>query len=208
MKKTFLLFVIGLVSLSATAQDTKQKVKYKPEYHHEAGVSSWYGFGDNYGLYLLDRNENIPTKNLWGIGLYELHGIRFNPHFILSAEISAKFHYSYADHNSFHDGITTPCDVYGLRFLVGINFKYIILKKYRWSPYIEANYLGGVLIHRTKGYNPRVVDGEITKFRTVVDLSICAGATYRITEQKGLFLGAGYQFPDNALLLKVGYQFR
>lgn len=65
-----------------------------------------------------------------------------------------------------------------------------------------------MLVNRTKGYNPGVIDGEITKFRAVADISVCAGATYKITKQTGLFFGAGYQFPDNALLLRVGYQFR
>lgn len=218
MEKIFITVLFGSLITFLYAQNDTIKPKTKISYYHETAVSGMYGLSENYGIGVMSNNEYIPTKNLWGIGIHELHGIQFNPHLILSAEIDFIFSKSYADYDGVYNAFVehiTPCDVISYRFMVGLNLKYIILKRFNWSPYLEINYQNGLLSTTTKGYPSddlpdyaHSFDREIQYISRTFYASAFAGASYKVNDRQRLYLGLGYMFPGNILLTKIGYQFR
>ncbi|MDY6348773.1 MAG: hypothetical protein SPL42_10175 [Bacteroidales bacterium] len=230
MKKMTLFITLVFTVSYLNAQKNEKRERHNIRYYHEVGINSLICLYGSPGLDIISRNEFIPTKTPWGIGLYELHGIKFNPHLILSAELNLNFIHATANYN-YVDGYYTivdengnpllpgmperkvsPCNINGVNFHFGVNLKYIILKKFKWSPTLELSVLPiGFAAYSTKGY-PRQYDynynGEVKLFDRSAMLAIYAGANYKVKDRQSLNLSVGYRIPGNALLLKVGYQFR
>ncbi len=209
MKKILLSVVFMTVCLCSFAQGQEKKAN-KIQYYHEAGISALYAPNDVDLIDPLNDYTSVPFNNLFGVCLHELHGIKFNPHLILSAEFDVYFRYSIADkvHSLY------PCDMFGFGFLMGLDFKYIMLKKYNWSPYLEISLTPlGFATATTRGYpvqhpNPIGTRTELYGVNHTGEYSVFAGANYKVKERQSLNISVGYRILSETFMLRVGYQFR
>ena len=202
LKKIALSLCILLITLSLSAQTRDESNQSKIQYYHGVEIQAGYGV---MGYSVVNDNQRILFKNLWGVGVHELHGIQFNPHLSLAVELGMDFHKSYFDDRmSGHSGYAaSSSDLYLLNFPLGLNFKYTILKRYNWSPFLMVSCLPARL--QVRGFQ----DSNEGKTHSTVLLnagSVCfsAGAQYRFNERQSIYAAIGYETAYSQITLTIG----
>ena len=210
MKKIFSLLAVTLVfaNLIIAQTDTKQH-KNTIQYLHAMEVNAGYTLIENgYDLYDIFRHRKysveVPFKQCWGVGVHELHGIQFNPHFSLSAVIGVDFLKLCTDKEEVSLIPELYPKTYVLDFMLGINFKYTILKKYNWSPFLELE----VCPISAELYGFKYPDHHYHNWQRGGLYSFSMGAQYRFKDHQSVYAALGYEAVWSQLFLSVGVRLR
>ena len=196
----------------AIAQTETKTHKNKIQYLHAVEAKAGYNiFVDNYGMLIRFTPEEITVgefHNCWSVGLHELHGIQFNPHLSLAAVVGMDFLKMYPHEEAFQTCNPTYPQPYPelciLKFNLGLNFKYTILKNYRWSPFLAVEVCPiSAELHRQVPHDFY----SLTWLRSWSG-SFAAGAQFRFKERQSVYVSAGYELPFSQLFLSVGVRLR
>lgn len=213
MKKIFLIIAILVASTSfIIAQTEPQTHKNKIQYLHAVEAQAGYNiFVDNYGLLIYATPKEFTYgefHHCWSVGLHELHGVQFNPHLSLAAVLGMNFLKMYPNKEAYQSNNPTfpqpyP-ELYILKFNLGLNFKYTILKNYKWSPFLAVEICPiGVEL---QGIKPNVRYANL--WQRSWEGSIAAGAHYRFKDRQSVYVSMGYELPFSQLFLSVGVRLR
>ena len=190
MKKIILLFVVIGLSTSLFAQTDNpdnDNPKHKIGYYCSLGVDYSFGSAVYGGGY---------PKVCQGARLHWLNGIQFNPWLSLSLDLQLAYswlHESYYPVPMKYANLTKSTGENGLHNFgvkLGVDFRYRILNRYQWSPYI------GVSI----GPSFELVFDELENGNVNGDqymgvyFSEYVGCAYRYKPGKNLFFGPGLSF--------------
>lgn len=210
MKKYFSLIVIITISVNiAISQTDTKQYKNTIQYLHAIEVKAGYTLIENgYDLYDIFRHRKysivVPFKQCWGVGVHELHGIYFNPHFSLSVVIGMDFLKLYADREQASLFPEPYPKKYVLDFLLGLDFKYTLLKKYNWSPFLELE----VCPVSAELYGLKHPDHAYQNWQRGGLCSLSMGALYRFNDRQSIYAALGYEAVWSQLFLKVGVRLR
>ena len=210
MKRTIIFAVLVLGCMALYAQTSEKSSPRRILYHHAVEVTGGYSLLDGYSDVFQGPSGNYLAsfRNLWGVGIHELHGVQFNPHFSLAVVVGADFRGGYPDaedYHSNHPGFAEPYPgIYILDFSLGLNFKYTILKNHSWSPYLAAEFCPvsasfSGLVHPT--YKSSHLDRRGS-------LNLGVGAQYRFGDRQSVYAALGYEIVWSQLNLTVGVRIR
>lgn len=204
--------MIAVITANILLAQTEPPRKNKVQYLHAVETKAGYGIlVDDYGFFIRETNGTSSLavfKQWWGVGIHELHGIQFNPHLALSGVIGLDFLKMYPDEQEFqanNPSFPLPYpDLYVMNFTLGLNFKYTILKKYKWSPFLtlEVCPIGAELTglkHPTFYYRDWFRRGSA---------SFSIGAQYRFKDRQNVYAALGYELAFSQLFLSVGVRLR
>lgn len=213
MKKIFSLLVVTLFFANLITAQTEPKThKNKIQYLHAVEAHIGYNiFVDNYGLLIYASPEVFidgEFHHCWSLGLHELHGIQFNPHLSLAAVLGMDFLKMYPHKENFQ--ISNPTypqpypELYILKFNLGLNFKYTILKNYKWSPFLAVEVCP--ISAAMRGLIPH--DVYSVRWQREWSGSFAAGAHFRFKDRQSVYVSTGYELPYSQLFLSVGVRLR
>lgn len=184
MKKIFAIIAIIIAMndfcLAQTSESQKQK---KISYYHALDV----------GVGIGGKCQDIISL---GVTIQETHGIQFNPHIVLGINIQFQYISS-----CFFDGVRTD----NFLFSGGLDFRYFILKKYKWTPFLWLSWNAGLRLYAAQelrpSYNNRFgMDGFF-------DLpALFIGCNYKYAGVKSIYFALGYDFAAGASI-RVGTRF-
>jgi len=202
MKKIIVTTSILLISWVVSAQqDVSYSKQKKIQYYHAIETDAIFGLNEM-GIYPF-----LGNYQSWGASVRELHGIRFNPHLILSAEIGSDFYY-FSDLNHKQD---CP-DMFRMTFMLGVNFKYIMLKKSKWSPFLmlDCMPLGIGMIGEKQPIRKWNSEEKYNRFDfSVGEIGVFLGANYNFGELQSVSMALGYVYGfSSELRLRVGIRIR
>lgn len=184
MKRIIVLIVLVITMVNiCMAQGSETIDQKKIGYYHALDLGA--GIRGEY-------QNTIP----WSVSIRETHGIQFNPHFVLGINIEFQYISS-----CFSDG--GGSDVF--LFSGGLDFRYFILKKYKWTPFLWLSWNAGMKLTAAQDlrptYNYRVaIDGFF-------DLpTLFLGCNYKYRGEKSIYFALGYDFAAGASI-RVGTRF-
>ena len=202
MKKIVITISILLLCLVVSAQqDVSNPKQKKVQYYHAIETDAIFGLNE-IGIYPFSSNYQA-----WGASVRELHGIRFNPHLILSAEIGSDFYY-FSELNHKQD---CP-DMFRMTFMLGVNFKYIMLKKSKWSPFLmlDCMPIGIGMIGEKQSIRKWNSEEKYNRFDfSAGEIGVFVGANYTFGERQGVSMAVGYVYGCcSELRLRIGIRIR
>ncbi len=213
MKRITVIVIFTLLSLTVLGQKENGKKEHHIEYYHALEVGFGYGLNGSTFTFAGDVTPSIFCRNMWSIELHELQGIRFNPHLILSAEYGINFSYAYANPDIIHFNTpgsvpNTICDMYRIKFMLGLNFKYLILKNKKCTPLVMVNYLPLGIQSTSTVHYPGGTECKNLDFMGG-STGLYAGVDCKTSKLQSLYVAMGYEFSQNPLLnLKIGICFK
>ncbi|MBO4504109.1 MAG: hypothetical protein J5730_04800 [Bacteroidales bacterium] len=213
MKKTTIFLCTFFAAHLLFAQTESKPHKNKLQYLHALEARAGYNIIDSHSMFIDHNHTLAPFNHCWSVGLHEIHGMQFNPHISLSAVIGVNFHKMYPDKKAylsdqevFHDSDLSYSwpypNLYVLDFELGLNFKYIILKKRKWSPYLtlEVCPISAELI--------RLQGSTYRDWYRRGSASFIAGAQYSFKDRQSVYAALGYELAFSQLFLSVGVRLR
>lgn len=182
--KHFIIYILLSSTLFSAYSQVEKGNKIK--YYHSVDIE--------YNICNIDPNYH---GNDWGLSLHETHGILFNPHLMLGLDIGIQ----YANLNY--------CETKSQAFMFegGINFRYFILKKYKWTPFLMTYWDFGVDIARNHPYHWS--DNEFSFVNLAAETGLFLGCNYSFKPNKSIYAAAGMDFNSIGITpsLRIGVQF-
>ncbi|MEG2070952.1 MAG: hypothetical protein RR034_06215 [Bacteroidales bacterium] len=177
MKKIIFITAVLFCSINVlNAQPNDSVPKNKKKYYHAIEATGFY---------------NFTQRNSWGGGIHEINGIQFNSHLALGLGIG--FHY-------FENYYTTP-KMNFFMFPVYLNFKYTILKKIKWSPFLMVDFGYIAVYEKFKTSGNGYWEHGLTS-------TISLGYNCKFKETENLYIGIGCEIFMLCPSLKIGFQFK
>lgn len=209
MKKILILVaIIALFNNNIIAQANTESHKDKIQYVHSIEAKIGCNIKSNGYMYEMFKHRRYSVQARFnhciGVGLHELHGVQFNPHLSLSAVIGVDFLKLYPyNNNTLSPGTNPKMNV--MDFLLGLNFKYTILKQYNWSPFlmVEACPISAELYRFVYPTNICRNDWQRSGF-----YSFSMGAQYRYKDRQSVYAALGYEAVWSQLFLTIGVRLR
>lgn len=184
MKQLYSFVIISIISLMLCSAQSGENIRSTKQIQYYHAIEIGTGID-------VHNSPLIP----WGISVKEIHGILFNPHIALGLN----FEFQYIDN---FRADKTRCDNY--LFSGGLDLRYFILKKYKWTPFLIFEWNGGICLVNTS--NQRIMEyADVMPFFDKV--SIFAGCNYTFSEKRSVYLAAGYDVALTGPSLKIGVRF-
>jgi hypothetical protein len=183
-----ILFILLFGCICGMAQPENQPPKKHIEYYHAIDVGAGFGI-------LLYKNNNSCTR---GVSVRETHGILIRQHLVVGLNLEFKY-----DNISFRKYQHEP-GFHALGFSTGLNLRYLVLKKFKWSPLLMFNWNVGMYTQGKKDQNP--VRWEEVR-GVYYNISFFSGCNYRFKDGKSVYalLGCDISYPGPAM--RIGIRF-
>ncbi|MCR4858038.1 MAG: hypothetical protein K5890_07565 [Bacteroidales bacterium] len=204
----YLVVIIVLFNNNIIAQADTKSNKDKIQYLHSVEAKIDCNIKPNGYMYEMFKNRRYSVQvrfnQCLGVGLHELHGVQFNPHLSLSAVIGVDFLKLYPYNDNTLSPLTCP-KMYVMDFLLGLNFKYTILKQYKWSPLlvVEACPISAELYRFV--YPTRICRDDWQRSGLY---SFSMGAQCRFKDRQSVYAALGYEAVWSQLFLTIGVRLR
>ncbi len=182
-RKIATIIIVFATSVVCLAQAQESPKRNKISYYHALDV----GFG------IRGKYQNLVP---WGASIRETHGIQFNPHFVLGINIEFQYLSS-----CFSDGEGTD----NFLFSGGLDFRYFILKKRKWTPFLWLSWDAGLRLYATQKLRPSY--NNMFGMDGFFDLpTFFVGCNYKYLAEKSIYVALGYDFAAGASI-RIGTRF-
>lgn len=179
-KKLFTIFlVISICSLAFSQNESTRKASYFCALEGYSGIAPIH-FDNCY--------------QLWNVGACVVQGVQFNPHLMLGIGLGFDYFPCRESYENLYNGYL---------FSSYLDLKYIILKRWNWSPMISASLGYGGLLSQSVG-NP---NDKPTLWTNGMVLKVFCGAQRRFENNSALYFGLEFETHIICLDMKVGYKF-
>lgn len=174
-----MLLIICLLSFSQT--DNVESTK-KIQYYHSIDLGS--GF-----------EKWKPGVSTWGVSIRETHGMLIKQHVVVG--LNLEFLYANIYRN---DG--EGCDV--LAFSSGLDLRYFILKKYKWTPFLMFKWnVGLTIVGKTRNRPMEYAD----VYPLFDNISFFVGCNYSFKEKKSVYMALGCDMIYPGPAFRIGVRF-